>query len=155
MHAIVACSTSRSLAGVAKSVQGQTIGYRYLNNSSASTVACRRLTTGLCAHACCLDATPVCRFLWVLQYLAGAGFYVIPAYQPADNSADNTVVATPAIFLRNWANLWASISDLPSFNATLKVCQDEGRYFPQEVSSCDCGSLAGSVSESSPDLRCA
>ena len=78
----------------------------------------------------------------MLQYLAGAGFYVIPAYQPADNSADNTVVATPAIFLRNWANLWASISDLPSFNATLKVCQDEGRSSHQGVSSCNCGSLA-------------
>ena len=88
---------------------------------------CRHLTTGLGTQAHCLDATPVCRFLWVLQYLAGAGFYVIPAYQPADNSADNTAVATPAIFLRNWANLWASISDLPSFNATLKVCQDKGR----------------------------
>ncbi|CAK0782947.1 hypothetical protein CVIRNUC_006142 [Coccomyxa viridis] len=60
------------------------------------------------------------RFQWVLQYLAGAGFYVIPAYQPADNSVDNTVVSTPAIFLRNWANLWASISDLPGFNTTLK-----------------------------------
>ena len=89
----------------------------------------------------------------MLQYLAGAGFYVIPAYQPADNSADNTVVATPAIFLRNWANLWASISDLPSFNATLKVCQDEGRSSRQGVSCCGCSSLAWSVSKLSPDLR--
>ena len=113
----------------------------------------RRLTTGINTHARCPDVTPVCRFLWVLQYLAGAGFYVIPAYQPADNSADNTVVATPAIFLRNWANLWASISDLPSFNATLKVCNNEGRSSPPGVSCCDCSSLAWNVSESSPDLR--
>ena len=81
---------------------------------------------GIGSHARQPDSTLVCRFQWVLQYLAGAGFYVIPAYQPADNSADNTVVSTPAIFLRNWANLWASISDLPSFNAILKVCQTEG-----------------------------
>lgn len=71
---------------------------------------------------------PVCRFQWVLQYLAGAGFYVIPAYQPADNSVDNTVVSTPAIFLRNWANLWASISDLPGFNTTLKVRLNMGSF---------------------------
>ena len=43
---------------------------------------------------------PVCRFLWVLQHLAGAGFYVISAYQPANNSADITAVSAPAIFLR-------------------------------------------------------
>ena len=88
----------------------------------------------------------VCRFQWVLQYLVGAGFYVIPAYQPADNSVDNTVVSTPAIFLRNWANLWASISDLPSFNATLKVRQNKDSssflFF-------DSGSLAWSMSKSS------
>ena len=59
-----------------------------------------------------------CSFLWTVQYLVGAGFYVIPAYQPADHSVDNTVVSTPAIFLRNWANLWTAISELPNFDTS-------------------------------------
>ena len=63
-----------------------------------------------------------CRFLWVVQYFVGAGFYVIPAYQPADNSVDNTVTSVPGIFTRNWANLWAAVTDLPTYNSTLKVC---------------------------------
>ena len=62
------------------------------------------------------------RFLWVVQYFVGAGFYVIPAYQPADNSVDNTVCSVPGVFLRNWANLWAAITDLPTYNSTLKAC---------------------------------
>ena len=61
------------------------------------------------------------RFLWVVQYLVGAGFYVIPAYSPADNSVDNTVVSAPLIFQRNWANLWAAVTDLPSYNSTLRA----------------------------------
>ena len=64
----------------------------------------------------------LCRFLWVVQYFVGAGFYVVPAYQPADFSADNTVVSVPGMFLRNWANLWAAITDLPNYSNTLKVC---------------------------------
>ena len=63
-----------------------------------------------------------CRFLWVIQYFVGAGFYVMPAYQPADNSVDNTVVSVSGIFSRNWANVWAAITDLPTYNSTLKVC---------------------------------
>lgn len=62
----------------------------------------------------------MCRFLWTVQYLVGAGFYVIPAYQPADNSADNTVCSVPGIFQRNWANLWAAITDLPVYSTSLK-----------------------------------
>lgn len=45
----------------------------------------------------------------------GAGFYVMPSYSPADHSADNTVTSIPGIFLRNWASLWAAISDLPTY----------------------------------------
>ena len=60
------------------------------------------------------------RFLWTVQYLVGAGFYVIPAYQPADNSVDNTVLSVPAMFQRNWGNLWAAITDLPSYQSALK-----------------------------------
>lgn len=36
-------------------------------------------------------------------------------------SVDNTVVSTPGIFLRNWANLWAAITELPLYNTTLQV----------------------------------
>ncbi|KAK9846255.1 hypothetical protein WJX81_000135 [Elliptochloris bilobata] len=60
------------------------------------------------------------RFLWVVQYLVGAGFYVIPAYMPADNSADHIVAATPDVFARNWANLWTAITEVPTFNSTLR-----------------------------------
>ena len=52
------------------------------------------------------------RFLWTVQYFVGAGFYVIPTYSPSDFSADNTVASTPAVFLRNWANLWSAISEV-------------------------------------------
>lgn len=51
----------------------------------------------------------------MIQYFVGAGFYVIPSYSPADFSVDNTVTSIPGIFLRNWAGLWAAISDLPTF----------------------------------------
>ena len=47
----------------------------------------------------------MCRLLWAVQYFVGAGFYVIPTYSPADHSVDNLVTSTPALFLRNWANL--------------------------------------------------
>lgn len=60
------------------------------------------------------------RFLWVMQYLVGAGFYVIPAYMPADSSADNVVAANPEVFTRNWANLWTAITEVPTFNSTLR-----------------------------------
>ena len=53
-----------------------------------------------------------CRFTWAVQYFVGAGFYVIPSYSPADFSVDNTVVSTPALFLRNWANLWTAITEV-------------------------------------------
>lgn len=53
-----------------------------------------------------------CRFTWAVQYFVGAGFYVIPTYSPSDFSADNTVTSTPALFLRNWANLWAAITEV-------------------------------------------
>ena len=56
-----------------------------------------------------------CRFQWTLEYLVGAGFYVIPAYQPSDCSVDNTVCAVTGLFMRNWANLWAAITDLPIY----------------------------------------
>ena len=52
------------------------------------------------------------RFLWVVQYFVGAGFYVIPTYSPSDYSVDNTVASTPAVFLRNWANLWTAITEV-------------------------------------------
>ena len=55
-----------------------------------------------------------CRFTWAVQYFVGAGFYVIPSYSPADFSVDNTVVSTPALFLRNWANLWTAITEVAS-----------------------------------------
>ena len=58
-----------------------------------------------------------CRFLWVIQYFVGAGFYVIPSYSPADHSVDNTVTSIPGVFLRNWAGLWSAISDLPTFRS--------------------------------------
>ena len=47
-----------------------------------------------------------------MQYFVGAGFYVIPSYSPADFSVDNTVASTPALFLRNWANLWTAITEV-------------------------------------------
>ena len=68
-------------------------------------------------RVCCWRA---CRFLWVIQYLVGAGFYVIPAYMPADNSADQIVAANPDVFVRNWANLWTAITDVPTYNSTLR-----------------------------------
>lgn len=48
----------------------------------------------------------------MVQYFVGAGFYVIPTYSPADFSVDNTVASTPAVFLRNWANLWTAITEV-------------------------------------------
>ncbi|CAL8466352.1 g5888 [Coccomyxa elongata] len=66
------------------------------------------------------NVSTLSRFLWVVEYFVSAGFYVIPAYHPADYSVDNTVVSTPGIFLRNWANLWAAITELPLFNTTLQ-----------------------------------
>lgn len=59
-----------------------------------------------------LASSPARRFLWTVQYFVGAGFYVIPTYSPSDFSADNTVASTPAVFLRNWANLWSSITEV-------------------------------------------
>ena len=56
----------------------------------------------------------MCRMLWVAQYFVGAGFYVIPTYSPADHSVDNLVTSTPALFLRNWANLWTAITEVNS-----------------------------------------
>ncbi len=53
-----------------------------------------------------------CRFTWAVQYFVGAGFSVIPTYSPSDFSADNTVTSTPALFLRNWANLWSAITEV-------------------------------------------
>ena len=50
--------------------------------------------------------------LWAVQYFVGAGFYVIPTYSPADHSVDNLVTSTPALFLRNWANLWTAITEV-------------------------------------------
>ena len=47
-----------------------------------------------------------------MQYFVGAGFYVIPTYSPADHSVDNLVTSTPALFLRNWANLWTAITEV-------------------------------------------
>ena len=59
-----------------------------------------------------MQAAGSCRFTWAVQYFVGAGFYVIPSYSPADFSVDNTVVSTPALFLRNWANLWTAITEV-------------------------------------------
>ena len=56
----------------------------------------------------------------MVQYLVGAGFYVIPAYMPADNSADQIVAANPDVYARNWANLWTAITEVPTFNSTLR-----------------------------------
>jgi hypothetical protein len=50
----------------------------------------------------------------VVQYFVGAGFYVIPTYSPSDFSVDNSVASTPAVFLRNWANLWTAITEVHS-----------------------------------------
>ena len=83
--------------------------YKCWDDSKTSVSTTERLTPNL---------YNACSFLWTIQYLVGAGFYVIPAYQPADHSVDNTVVSTPAIFLRNWANLWAAISELPNFDTS-------------------------------------
>lgn len=52
------------------------------------------------------------RLLWAIQYFVGAGFYVIPTYSPADHSVDNLVTSTPALFLRNWVNLWTAITEV-------------------------------------------
>lgn len=54
-----------------------------------------------------------------MQYFVGAGFYVIPTYSPADFSVDNTVASTPALFLRNWANLWTAITEVTARKTTL------------------------------------
>ena len=59
------------------------------------------LQAGIGTHARSLDSTPICRLQWVLQDRAAAGFNITPASQPADNSAYNRAVSTPAIFLRN------------------------------------------------------
>lgn len=56
----------------------------------------------------------------MVQYLVGAGFYVIPAYMPADNSVDRQTAASPDVFARNWANLWTAITEVPTFNSTLR-----------------------------------
>ena len=56
----------------------------------------------------------------MVQYLVGAGFYVIPAYMPADSSADQIVAANPDVYARNWANLWTAITEVPTFNSTLR-----------------------------------
>ena len=53
-----------------------------------------------------------------MQYFVGAGFYVIPTYSPADFSVDNTVASTPALFLRNWANLWTAITEVTARKTT-------------------------------------
>lgn len=55
-----------------------------------------------------------------MQYFVGAGFYVIPTYSPADFSVDNTVASTPAIFLRNWANLWTALTEVGAYVS--RVC---------------------------------
>lgn len=79
----------------------------------------------------CQACVRACRFLWVVQYLVGAGFYVIPAYMPADNSADQIVAANPDVFARNWANLWTAITEVPTFNSTLRgVCPTALFYSP-------------------------
>ena len=64
----------------------------------------------------------MCRLLWAVQYFVGAGFYVIPTYSPADHSVDNLVTSTPALFLRNWANLWTAITEVTSPSCIRSTC---------------------------------
>ena len=44
---------------------------------------------------------------------------MIPTYSPADFSVDNTVASTPALFLRNWANLWTAITEVTARKSVL------------------------------------
>ncbi|KAK9833321.1 hypothetical protein WJX81_006148 [Elliptochloris bilobata] len=54
------------------------------------------------------------RFLWVIQYLVGSGFYVIIDYHAAALSADAVVCAKVARFRDNWVALFRSIVSLGS-----------------------------------------
>ena len=75
----------------------------------------------------------------MIQYFVGAGFYVIPSYSPADYSVDNTVTSVPGIFLRNWAGLWAAISDLPTFRYIQNLSCKPSPVTTQTIASTDSG----------------
>ena len=63
------------------------------------------------------------RFLWVIQFYVGNGFYVAIDFHPlaGDPNPNNT-----ELFVQNWRTLWQAIVGLPTFEQHLKcVCCPE------------------------------
>eukprot|EP00884_Botryococcus_braunii_P014337 jgi/Botrbrau1/22904/Bobra.0065s0056.1 len=56
------------------------------------------------------------RFLWVIQYFVGAGYYVILDWHPtAAQPADIAVASDPVKFRQNWVSLFQAITNTPGW----------------------------------------
>ena len=47
-----------------------------------------------------------CRFLFMIQYFVGNGFYVILDNQIGQYTEDQTIMSNPALLAQNWVNLY-------------------------------------------------
>lgn len=80
-----------------------------------------------CAQAT-LEIAELCRFLYVIQYYIGNGFYVVIDYHAGLGAieSDRQTVSNPSIFQANWQALLTAIQSLPTYQTNIK-----GRNFLQ------------------------
>ena len=70
------------------------------------------------------------RFLWVIQFYVGNGFYVaIDFHGQGSSTVDQTIVSTPAVFQQNWIALATAIKSLPTYDTYLKGPHPFPPYF--------------------------
>lgn len=64
----------------------------------------------------------LCRFLYVIQFYIGNGFYVaIDFHGQGDGETDRQIVANSTIFQSNWIGLLTAIQSLPKWqDGTMK-----------------------------------
>ena len=76
----------------------------------------------------------LCRFLYIIQYFVGNGFYVVLDNQIGQYTEDQTIMSNPALLAQNWVNLFTvSISELLCGVLCLYVCRSS-----QQRLSCTC-----------------
>ena len=54
----------------------------------------------------CLSELLLCRFLYIVQYFVGNGFYVVLDNQIGQFTEDQTIMSNPALLAQNWVNLY-------------------------------------------------
>jgi hypothetical protein len=59
------------------------------------------------------------RLLWQVEYLVSQGFYVFLDFHPTSDVTDPNV-KDPALFAKNWGNLWAALAARSAYVASLK-----------------------------------